>query len=67
LTTIVWRITRIDLTAAGRRLHARLAEVAQGLDRRLEALFTGREQQVPDPAITRITAHWEDHHAVAAR
>jgi DNA-binding MarR family transcriptional regulator len=54
------RVTRLQLTAAGRRHYRRLLRVVEELDAELAGLFTKEEAAVLDRALTRIINHVED-------
>lgn len=61
------RVTRIELTDAGRALYERLAEVAEGLDAALRSLFTPEEEELLERMLIRITAYAEDAHVSTRR
>ncbi|HZQ28119.1 MAG TPA: MarR family transcriptional regulator [Acidimicrobiales bacterium] len=54
------RVTRLHLTAAGRRQYRRLLRVVEELDSELAALLTAEEAAVLDRALARIIDHVED-------
>src|SRR5271165_5777205 len=59
------RVTRIELTDAGRDRYQDLAAVAERLDRDLRALLTEGEGEMLDRVLVRITTHIEEADAYA--
>jgi MarR family transcriptional regulator for hemolysin len=57
------RVTRVHVSTPGRRLHRRLARVAQELNAELAALLPAREAEAVDRALQRIERHLEASHA----
>jgi len=57
------RITRITITAEGRRRHAELAEVTGELDAELCSLLTDREVKTLFSTLARIEEHVAERHA----
>ena len=57
------RVTRVTITAKGRRRHAELATVAADIDRQLRSLLSDREARTLFNALARI----EDHLTSSAR
>ena len=53
------RITRIALTATGRRMHERLLGVANALSAEFDSLLTPREHAVMDKALAKINDYLE--------
>jgi MarR family transcriptional regulator, transcriptional regulator for hemolysin len=53
------RITRVTITAKGRRRHDQLAEVAADTDRQLRTLLSDREAKTLTTALARIENHFE--------
>ncbi|MBI2705452.1 MAG: MarR family transcriptional regulator [Actinobacteria bacterium] len=51
------RVTRVSITAKGRRQHAALAEVAKRVDDQLAESLTERELRIVLPALARIERH----------
>jgi len=61
------RVTRIVVTAAGRRRLAKIHDVVQELDAEMRSVLTSREVDVLRRALPRITAHFSQEEVSRAR
>ena len=61
------RVTRIVVTAAGRRRLAKIHDVVQELDAEMRSVLTSREVDVLRRALPRIAAHFSQEEVSRAR